>query len=234
MTRQESSVDVPTRDADPDNVWLARGPAYRLSAEQIRDAALASSGLLVREVGGPSVFPYQPEGIWEELAYGSTKYEQATGDGLYRRSLYTVWKRAAPPPSAISFDASERLFCTVTRQRTSTPLQALVLLNDPQYLESARVLAEQVLQQGARSTDDRATYAFRRVTSRTPTESERRHLVQLFESERARFDASPTAARELLRVGERPPDATLNSAEAAAWTVVASTILNLDEAVYTR
>ena len=139
--RQSSIADAAARERDPANEWLSRGPAYRLSAEQVRDAALAASGLLVPTIGGPSVYPYQPAGLWEALATrNATTYEVGKGDDLYRRSLYTVWKRSSPPPSAISFDAAERLFCTVSRQRTSTPLQALVLLNDPQFVEAARAL----------------------------------------------------------------------------------------------
>lgn len=230
--RQSSLASLAAREADPDNVWLARGPAFRMPLEQIRDASLASSGLLVRTIGGSSVFPYQPAGIWEYMASGNT-YPQSTGEGLYRRSLYTFWKRAAPPPSAISFDASERLSCIVTRQRTNTPLQALVLLNDPQYLESARVLAEQVVRTGA-SPKEQTTYAFRRVLSRAPSASEVAQLTQLHDAERARFGEAPAAANALLMTGERPRDKTLDPADVAAWTVVTSTIMNLDEAVYTR
>ena len=147
--RQESTIEATRLDQDPANEWLGRGPSYRLAAEQIRDGALAASGLLVRTVGGPSVYPYQPPGLWESLATrNATKYEQGKGADLYRRSLYTVWKRSSPPPSAISFDAADRLFCTVSRQRTNTPLQSLVLLNDPQYLEASRVLAQRMIVRG--------------------------------------------------------------------------------------
>ena len=233
--RQSSVADAAAREADPDNEWLARGPSYRLSAEQIRDAALHVSGLLVPTIGGPSVYPYQPPGLWEELATrNATTYKQGTGDDLYRRSLYSVWKRSTPPPSAIMFDAGERMLCTVTRQRTTTPLQALILMNDPQYVESARVLAEQVLRHGGASSDDRVTYAFRRVTSRTPTSTERAHLTTLYGAERERLAARPAAASALRRAGQRAIDTTLSPIEVAAWTVVASTILNLDEAVHTR
>ena len=230
--RQASAVDAAHREADPDNRWLSRGPSFRMPIEQIRDASLASSGLLHRAIGGPSVYPYQPPGIWEALA-SSNRYPQSTGDGLYRRSLYTAWKRAAPPPSAISFDASERLVCTVTRQRTNTPLQALVLLNDPQYVESARVLAEDVVRHEA---DDpaRAAYAFRRVISRAPTPSEVSHLMRLHDTERTRFEDDPDAAAALLTTGDRPRDPSLDPVDVAAWTVVTSTIMNLDEAVHTR
>jgi hypothetical protein len=178
------------------------------------------------------VYPYQPPGVWEALAAGPG-YRQSSGDDLYRRSLYTVWKRSAPPPSAISFDAAERLVCTVTRQRTSTPLQALVLLNDPQYVESARILAEQVLHHDG-STPERTTYAFRRVLSRTPTSTETQHLARLHDTERARFSAERSAAEALLATGERPRDPSLDPVDLAAWTVVTSTIMNLDEAVHTR
>ena len=149
--RQSSVATARALEIDPANEKLARGPSYRLASEQIRDSALAASGLLVRTIGGPSVYPYQPPGLWEELATrNATTYAQGKGDDLHRRSLYTVWKRSTPPPSAISFDASERLLCIVKRQRTSTPLQALVLLNDVQYVEAARVLAERLLREGGR------------------------------------------------------------------------------------
>ena len=152
--RQSSIADAAARERDPANEWLSRGPAHRLSAEQVRDGALAASGLLVREIGGPSVYPYQPAGLWEALATrNATSYEVGKGDDLYRRSLYTVWKRSSPPPSAISFDAAERLFCTVSRQRTSTPLQALVLLNDPQFVEAARALAAHMIHDAGRDVD---------------------------------------------------------------------------------
>jgi hypothetical protein len=232
-TYRQSSIATPElRERDPENRLLARGPSFRMSAEQIRDAALATSGLLVRKIGGPSVFPYEPPGLWSALQSGK-EYPQSTGEGLYRRSLYTAWKRASPPPSAISFDASERLTCTVTRQRTSTPLQALVLLNDPQYVESARVLAEQLVRRGG-SPADQVTYGFRRVLSRTPTSSEVELLANLYETEHGRYAADRKAAEALLSTGERPRDPALDPADVAAWTVVASTIMNLDEAVHTR
>jgi hypothetical protein len=233
--RQISVADVSAREADPDNEWLARGPSYRLSAEQIRDTALRASGLLVTKIGGPSVYPYQPKGLWEELATrNATTYAQGSGDDLYRRSLYTVWKRSTPPPSAISFDAGERMMCTVARQRTTTPLQALILLNDPQYVESARALAENVLRHGGASADERVGFAFRRVTSRAPSATERAQLTGLYATSREHFAAHPSKAVELRRVGERAIDATLDPVEVAAWTVVANTILNLDEVVRLR
>jgi hypothetical protein len=233
--RQTSAAGAAAREADPDNEWLARGPSYRMSAEQIRDAALHASGLLVARIGGPSVYPYQPKGLWEELAIrNATTYTQGTGDDLYRRSLYTVWKRSTPPPSAISFDAGERMLCTVSRQRTSTPLQALILLNDPQYVEAARVLAERALRHGGASNDDRARHVFRRVTSRAPSPTELSSLTALYRDARVRFAGDRPAALALRRAGEQAIDTTLEPVEVAAWTVVTSTILNLDEAVHTR
>ena len=172
---------------------------------------LAASGLLVRTIGGESVYPYQPPGLWEELATrNATTYTQGKGDDLYRRSLYTVWKRSTPPPSAISFDASERLLCTVKRQRTSTPLQALVLLNDVQYVEASRVLAERLLLEGGETTDARITAAYRLLTSRAPRPTELTKVRTLFEQERATFASNVAAAKALARAGEKTPARALN------------------------
>jgi hypothetical protein len=233
--RQASTADATALAKDPQNEWLARGPSYRLSAEAIRDAALASSALLGGTIGGPSVYPYQPSGLWEALATrNATSYEQGHGEALYRRSLYTVWKRSSPPPSAISFDAAERLFCTVNRQRTNTPLQALVLLNDPQYVEASRVIAERMIREGGATPPDRIAYGFRLVTSRRPRPEELTLLEQLYRDEHAGFVADKPAADKLLAVGEHRRDRTLDAAESAAYAVVASTLLNFDEAVFKR
>jgi hypothetical protein len=233
--RQSSAATAQALEIDPANAKLARGPAYRLASEQIRDSVLAASGLLVRTIGGESVYPYQPPGLWEELATrNATTYTQGKGDDLYRRSLYTVWKRSTPPPSAISFDASERLLCTVKRQRTSTPLQALVLLNDVQYVEASRVLAERLLLEGGDTTDARITAAYRLLTSRAPRPTELTKVRTLFEQERAGFASNVAAAKALARAGEKPPARTLDPVDVAAWTVVASTIMNTDEAVNKR
>jgi len=233
--RQSSVADASRLAQDPSNEWLARGPSHRLSAEQIRDGALAASGLLVRKIGGPSVYPYQPPGLWEELATrNATKYEAGHGEDLYRRSLYTVWKRSSPPPSAVSFDAADRLSCAVKRQRTSTPLQSLVLLNDPQYLEASRVVAERMILEGGSSAPERITYGFRLLTSRVPDEKELALLESLLAEELATFERNREAARSLLAVGERAADPSLATAEAAAFTVVASTVMNYDEAVFKR
>jgi hypothetical protein len=233
--RQSSVVDARLRETDPENEWLARGPSHRLAAEQIRDEALAASGLLVRQIGGPSVYPYQPPGLWKELATrNATEYEQGHGDDLHRRSLYTVWKRSSPPPAAIAFDAADRLSCTVKRQRTSTPLQALVLLNDPQFVEASRVLGERMIRQGGTTPEERITLGFRLLTSRAPGPGEIAVLGGLLEAERAVFEEDPRAARALLGVGERPPDPEIAPPEAAAYAVVASTVMSFDEVVYKR
>jgi Protein of unknown function (DUF1549)/Protein of unknown function (DUF1553)/Concanavalin A-like lectin/glucanases superfamily/Planctomycete cytochrome C len=233
--RQSSIADAARREADSGNAWLSRGPSHRLAAEQIRDAALATSGLLVPTIGGPSVYPYQPPGLWEALATrNATTYTPGHGPDLYRRSLYTVWKRSSPPPSATSFDAAERLFCTVNRQRTSTPLQALVLLNDPQYVEAARKLGERMILEGGQALSDRVAIAFRLLTGRTPLPSELALLEKLYADERAAFVKNPGAARRLLAAGEAPRNAKLPAADVAAASVVASTVMNMDEAVMKR
>ncbi len=233
--RQSSATDAVAMELDPANEKLARGPAYRLASEQIRDSALAASGLLVPTLGGPSVYPYQPPGLWEELATrNATTYVQGKGDDLHRRSLYTVWKRSTPPPSAISFDAAERLLCIVKRQRTSTPLQALVLLNDVQYVEAARVLAERLLREGGSTPDARITTAYRLLTSRAPRPTELAAVRSLYVKERAGFAGDVRAAKALATSGQSPVARALDPVDVAAWTVVASTIMNTDEAVTKR
>ncbi len=233
--RQDSAASAQALEIDPANAKLARGPAYRFAAEQIRDNALAASGLLVRTIGGRSVYPYQPPGLWEELATrNATSYVQGKGDDLYRRSVYTVWKRTTPPPSAISFDAAERLLCTVRRQRTSTPLQALVLLNDVQYVEAARVLAERLLLEGGDTPEARITMAYRLITSRSPSATEMKAVRALYESQRAAYADEAVAARALASSGEKPRARALPPVDVATWTVVASTIMNSDAAVNKR
>lgn len=233
--RQSSVTSQTLLEADPANRWLARGPSYRMTAEMIRDNALAVSGLLTHKIGGPSVHPYQPEGLWKEMATrNATEYKQDEGDNLYRRSMYTIWKRSTPPPAMISFDASERSFCIVERQKTNSPLQALVLLNDPQFVEAARVLGERMLQEGGDVIEDQVVFAFRLLTSRFPTEKEKMLLVRLFEEERAGFAANPDEARALLAVGEHPYDRRQAVDALAAGAVVASTIMNFDEAYMKR
>lgn len=235
--RQASAVPEKAREADPENLFLTRGSSYRMSAEQVRDNALAASGLLTQRIGGPSVLPYQPSGIWEALATrNAVKYEQDHGDSLYRRSMYTIWKRSSPAPMMLNFDAAERHTCIVKRQKTSTPLQALVTLNDPQFVEAARVLAQKQGGKGEWRKDERKAIneLFKAVISR-PARSEEMALVQqLYAEELADFKQNPKRAAELVSVGEYPVDTKLNPVELAAWTVVTSTIMNFDEAIIKR
>ncbi|GAB3502787.1 DUF1553 domain-containing protein [Spirosoma knui] len=232
--RQSSRVPEKAREDDLDNTYLTRGPSYRMSAEQVRDNALAASGLLSRNIGGPSVRPYQPAGIWEALATrNAVKYVQSKGDSLYRRSLYTMWKRSSPPPMMLNFDAAERHTCIVKRQKTSTPLQALVTLNDPQFVEAARVLAQRAMARGERD-EKLLDNAFKAIVSRPARPQEIQLMKQLYSEELADFRRNPKRSKELLSVGEYPVDKKLNPTELAAWTVVASTILNFDEAIIKR
>ncbi|GAB4023000.1 hypothetical protein GCM10028808_72170 [Spirosoma migulaei] len=234
--RQASAVPENAREADSENLFLTRGPSYRMSAEQVRDNALAASGLLTQRIGGPSVLPYQPSGIWEALATrNAVKYEQDHGDSLYRRSMYTIWKRSSPAPMMLDFDAAERHTCIVKRQKTSTPLQALVTLNDPQFVEAARVLAQK--EGGRREGSKGATVInelFKAVISRPARLEEMALMQQLYAEELADFKQNPKRAAELLSVGEYPVHTKLNPVELAAWTVVTSTIMNFDEAIIKR
>jgi hypothetical protein len=233
--RQSSRTSDELREIDPDNRLLARGPSYRISAEQVRDNALRASGLLTEKIGGPSVYPYQPAGIWEALATrNAVTYEQHHGDSLYRRSMYTIWKRSSPPPMMLNFDAPDRSLCIIRRQKTSTPLQALVTLNDPQFVEAARVLAERMIRQGGSTPEARIAFAYKSLTSRPPRPQEIALLKQLYAEELADFTKNPKRAASLLTVGEYPSDRTLNPVELAANSVVASTIMNFDEFVIKR
>ena len=234
--RRASAVTPELAELDPSNRLLARGPRFRLQAELIRDLALASGDLLVRRVGGPSARPYQPDGLWREMShFGSTPateqvYTQDHGEGLYRRGMYTIWKRTVPPPIMAAFDAPNRETCVVRRARTNTPLQALVMLNETGFVEAARALAQRVLQAG--STDaERFEELFLRVLGRAPRFEELVILGEALERERGRLAANPGAAEALLQVGESPRAQDLPAGEHAAWTVVSGTVLNLSEAV---
>jgi hypothetical protein len=231
--RQTSSVPIDAIRRDPENRLLARGPRVRLLAEQIRDAALAASGLLARTVGGRSVKPYQPAGLWEQSGTGKT-YTPDTGDALYRRSLYTFWRRTSPPPSMLAFDAMSREVCTAKREVTSTPLQALVLLNDPQFVEAARVLAERLLKQFPSDVDARNRAAFRALSGRSPDQAELVVLARLFAEQKGVYGADADAAAKLLGAGAAPWDRTLPGADLAAMTMVASAIMNVDEFITVR
>ncbi len=232
--RQSSSASPELLAADPNNELLARGARFRLPAEFIRDGALKVSGLLVPRLGGPSVNPYQPPGLWKEVShYGSTPataqaFVQDHGEKLYRRSLYTYWKRTAPPPAMMAFDAPTREVCTVTRGGTNTPLQALVLLNDPQFVEASRALAERIL---LVPPEERIAFAVNEVTGREAGREMKRILAQRLEEERATFSVDPQRALSYLSVGESPRNEALDIAEHAAWTVVASLLLNLSETI---
>lgn len=229
--RQSSNVTPQLLDSDPQNRLLARGPRWRLPAEMVRDNALAISGLLHRQVGGPSVRPYQPAGLWEDVSVSRRdKYVADTGSGLYRRSMYTFWKRTCPPPSMSAFDAPDRETCVIRRARTNTPLQALVLLNDPTYVEAARAFAELITQHDDDDTQ-RLNYAFRRAVSRLPEDAERAVVEDLLAIARKRFTTHPDAAKMLLSVGNSKYILTIELAELAAWTSVASILLNLDETI---
>ena len=233
--RQSSRVTRGLLEKDPENRLLARGPRFRLPAEIVRDNALAVSGLLNTNIGGPSVFPYQPKGLWDELAFGdgfsAQSFTPSTGKDLYRRSVYTFWKRTVPPPQLTTFDAPDREKCTVRRAVTNTPLQALVLMNDPTYLEAARWLAQRAMNHGGRDARSRIDFVFRGATARTPSTKEARVLRSLFQQQITRYRADKKAALDLLGVGESKWDATLEASELAAWTIVASAVLNLDETI---
>ncbi|MCI0455500.1 MAG: PSD1 and planctomycete cytochrome C domain-containing protein [Gemmataceae bacterium] len=224
--RQSSRVNADLLERDPDNRLLTRGPRGRLSSFALRDQALALSGLLVERRGGPPVRPYHPPGIWEEFSFGFIRYVQDKGESLYRRSLYTFWRRSVAPPNL--FDTSPRQVCTVRPSRTNTPLHALVLLNDPTYIEAARVWAERLLRHGG-TTEERLTLAFRAATCRPPTAAEKSILLRGFERVLGQYRADPKAAARLITAGEYPRDTTLDPVEVAAYTTMANTILNLDE-----
>jgi len=233
--RQASAVTPALLEKDPDNRLLARGPRGRLPAEMIRDTALAASGLLNGEIGGPSVLPYQPPGLWEEMAFGegfsAQSYQQSHGKDLYRRGMYTFWKRTVPPASFAIFDAPDREKCTARRAQTNTPLQALVLMNDPTYVEASRALAQRTLLEGGKDDAARLAYAFRLATARKPSGEETGVLRGLLRARRAEFGRDRQAAIKLLSVGEAERDKRLDAAELAAWTTVASVIFNLDETI---
>jgi hypothetical protein len=233
--RQSSRMTPEQRERDPENRLLARGARYRLSAETVRDNALAVAGLLSSHIGGESARPYQPAGLWEDVTVERRgRYVQDRGDNLYRRSLYTFWKRTCPPPALMSFDAPNREVCVARRAVTNTPLQALVLLNDPTYVEAARKLAERMLADGGPGTDGPLALGFRRATARLPGSAERGILLKIYQSALERFRAAPQAARKLLGVGDSGRDPTRDDVDLAAWTTVASVILNLDETISRR
>lgn len=230
--RQTSVVTAEKLEKDPENRWLSRGPRFRLPAEIIRDQALTVSGLLVPKIGGPSVKPYMPEAVWDETSvYGDMRnYKADNGEGLYRRSLYTIWKRTAAPPSMLLFDSATREFCTVKRFRSNTPMQALSLLNEVTFVEASRKLAERTLRQSG-SNEARLAWAFQQVTCRAATPQEIAVLAKGLEKRLTLFAADLPAAKKLLLNGQSPAPTELDTGQLAAWTVTANILLNLDETV---
>lgn len=232
--RQCSDTTSAKTEVDPGNRLLSHGPRYRMDAEMIRDQALAASGLLVRQLGGPSVKPYQPDGVWFAVGYtrsNTARYVQDHGENLYRRSVYTFWKRTAAPPSMEVFNAPAREFCSVRRERTNTPLQALTLMNDPQYLEAARELAARAIRACGESRSGRADHIGLRVLARRFDEEEQAIIGRSLEQFEKAYEADPAAAGELISLGESEPDGSIPVSELAAWTMVASQVLNFDEAI---
>ena len=227
--RQSSQSSIALQTADPGNLWLARGPSSRLSAEMMRDNALAASGLLTQKIGGKSVKPYQPEGLWR---VNGGKYEMDIGKNRYRRSLYTFWKRSIPNPTQATFDAPSRSGCTVRRQKTSTPLQALILLNDPNFTEAAKAMGLQIAESKNRSAG--ISNAFRRLTGRNPVAGELDLLLQLFKNEQSKFKEFPEKTKGWLPEGEYNGPSVRRKAERAAGALVASTIMNMDATIVRR
>jgi hypothetical protein len=232
--QQSSAISPEMKKADPENIFLARGPRFRLGAEEIRDYILTTSGLLNGEIGGPSVKPYQPPGLWEETNAGGnrgilTNYIPDTGDKLYRRSLYTFWKRTLPPPSMTIFDAPNRDLCEVRRQKTNTPLQALALQNDEQVLEGARVLAERI--SGHTSDNKEAiTSIFNSILLRNPTDEELKTMMEYHESYLEKFKEENENAENLVKIGQHAVSTT-DTAQTAALMLVAQVLYNLDETI---
>jgi hypothetical protein len=231
--RQSSRLTADRLAKDPGNRLLSRGPRFRLDAEMLRDQALAVSGLLVERLGGPSVKPPQPAGLWEAVGYLTSNTRNFVADTgvekVHRRSVYTFWKRTAPPPQMTTFDAPSREACRVRRERTNTPLQALVLLNEQQYVECARALAERAMKEGGPNVEDRLAYMFRIATARRPDSRELAELARAYRENLDTYRRDAEAAKKLITVGESKPDPTLNAGELAAYTMVGNLILNLDE-----
>jgi hypothetical protein len=230
--RQSAAASPEKLKADPENRLISRGPRFRMDAEMVRDYALAASGLLATKIGGPSVKPYQPDGVWEAVAMFSSNtrfYKHDSGDNLYRRSLYTFWKRSAPPASMDLFNAPSRENCTVRRERTNTPLQALVTMNDPQFVEAARHLAELALKPGGAKGEARFDFMAERLMGRDLAAREREVVGASYKDFLAYYDAKPEDARKLISTGESKPDPSLPAVELAAMTVVANQLMNLDE-----
>ncbi len=232
--QQSSVVSQEMLQADPANELLTRGPRFRMDAEMVRDSALSISGLLVENIGGKSVKPYQPAGLWEAVAFvgsNTQNYSRDSGTALYRRSLYTFWKRTSPPPSLMAFDAPSRETCVARRARTNTPLQALVLMNDEQYVEASRKLAERMLQDRTGGESEQLSYGFRLCTGRVPTESELSILTHIYQGHLEHYKQNPEAATKLLAIGQAPAVEGLDPVRHSAMTMMANLLLNLDESI---
>jgi hypothetical protein len=233
--RQSARATPEKLEKDPANRLLSRGPRFRLDAESLRDQALYLGGILVEKAGGPSVKPPQPSGLWEAVGYTGSNTARFSADQgpekVHRRSLYTFWKRTSAPPQLTTFDAPSRESCTVRRERTNTPLQALLLMNEPQYVESARFLATRAMREAGSTPQERITYLFRLATARTPEPQELEEITSAYNDFLATYRGNPDAAQLLIRVGDVPPDGSLDAAELAAWTMVGNLILNLDEVI---
>ena len=214
-------------EMDPENRLLSRATRMRLPAQMIRDQALAISGLLTERIGGPSVGPYQPDGLWDDIVERGQEYRLSTGDDLYRRSLYTFWKRTRPAPAMITFDSSTRETHIVSSTRTNTPLQALNLMNDVTYTEAARALAQRVMQQGE-SANDSLVHIYRLATAREPNANVLSILARAYAGHLEVYESDRAAALQLISEGESPRDETLDIAQLAAYQMVASLIMNLD------
>jgi len=230
--KQSSAISPQALEIDPENRFLSHGPRYRLDAEVLRDSALFISGLLVEKMGGKGVKPYQPSGLWKAVAYPSSttaNYKRDNGDALYRRSIYTFVKRTSPPPSMSTFDAPNREACTVKRERTNTPLQALAMMNDIQYVEAARCFAERVVEQSLPETEQRLNYAMQLATGRTLAEDELKLLGNLYTEHMATFKKNQEAAKGLIQTGEAPRISDATPEELASLTMICNLILNLDE-----
>jgi hypothetical protein len=231
--RQSTKIDPEKHSVDPDNVYLSRGPRTRIPAEMVRDVVLASSGLLVNETGGPSVKPYQPKGLWESSTSGRgvlATYRQDHGDSLYRRGIYTFIKLTVPPPSMIIFDASNRDQCEVKRLQTNTPLQALVMMNDPLVWEASRVLAQNLLVKDS-STEKGIEKAFRHIICRKPSKEELSILKSYYDEQLAKFRSNSLDAKKALNAGEYPAKGNLDRNTHAALMKTISTIYNMEEAI---
>jgi hypothetical protein len=230
-TYRQASITRPEHLAkDPTNLYHARAPRFRLMGEFVRDNALSIGGLLNRTFGGPGVKPYQPPGLWNEVSLnGGRRFVQDKGGKLYRRSMYTYWKRSAPHPGLMAFDTPTRETCTLQRQRTNTPMQALVTLNDEQFVEASRAFAQRILKSSAKTFSDRLDWAFEMATGHPANSVRKKVLKNAHSYQKTIFQKEPERAEELLKIGESPRDSAIPAQEHATWTVIASMILNLDE-----